>query len=71
MAEKLSKTALKDELTRRVDWFEDLYGFNPNRNLIVEISNEHNKLKMYGRYLALLEMRYQIERNSFIGGYVC
>jgi hypothetical protein len=71
MAEKLTKTELKSELTRRIEWFEKSYGFNKNYNSGEDIGDNKNKLIMYGRYLALREQRYQIERGLFIGGFVC
>ena len=71
MAEKLTKTALKNELTRRIDWFEQSYKFNINDNSIHDMSSNPHLLIAYGRYLALIEMRYQIESNLFVGGFAC
>ena len=69
MAEKLTKTALKDELQRRISYFEKTYGFNANENSVFDFADKPHKLKAYGRYLALFEMKWQIENNLFIGGY--
>lgn len=69
MAEKLTKTALKNELTRRIDWYEKAYGFNCDYNSTTDMT-----VKMaiaYGRYCALVSVRYQIENNLFIDGYAC
>jgi len=71
MAEKLTKTALKNELTRRIDWFEKSYGFNSEHNSISDMADNPNKLMMYGRYLSLMEQRFQIERGLFIDGFAC
>lgn len=71
MSEKLTKKALKEELQRRIDWFESSYGFNSEHNSITDISDNPSLLKQYGRYLALFEMKWQIERNLFIGGFAC
>lgn len=71
MAEKLTKTALKSELTRRIEWFEKSYGFDPKENSITDMADNPNKLIMYGRYLALTEALYQIEKGLFVGGFVC
>ena len=71
MAEKLTKTELKDELTRRIEWFEKAYGFDPKHNSISDMTENPSKLVMYGRYLALTDARYQIERGLFIGGFTC
>ena len=69
MSEKLTKTAIKDELTRRIEWFEDNYGFHIGNNVIQEMSV--NTAIMYGRYLTLTDIKQQIERNLFIGGFAC
>jgi len=72
MAEKLTKTALKDELTRRIEWFENAYKFNPEFNSTFDMADKNHHLSIaYGRYLALTEMRWQIENNLFVGGYAC
>jgi hypothetical protein len=68
MAERLTKAAIKSELTRRIAWFEKAYGFNSEYNLV---SDNRNILMMYGRYLALTEQRWQIERGLFVGGFAC
>jgi len=70
MAEKLTKTALKDELTRKINWFEDSYGFNMEYNSALDMDDKGIHLPIaYGRYLALTDMRSQIENNRFINGY--
>ncbi len=69
MAEKLTKTALKAELTRRIDWFEKAYSFSPHGNSISDMSNNPDLLISYGRYLALLDMRWQIQSRLFIDGF--
>jgi hypothetical protein len=68
MAEKLTKTAIKEELSRRIEWFETAYGFN-NETRAAEVSivlREH-----LGRYRALRDALYQVENNMFIGGFAC
>lgn len=69
MAEKLTKTALKNELNRRAEWFEANFGFHSNRG--VNEKDSPNILMMYGRYLALREMKYQIEHGMFVDGFAC
>lgn len=71
MAERLTKTEIKNELTRRIEWFEKSYGFNSEYNSISDMADNPNKLIMYGRYLALTEARFQVERGLFIGGFAC
>lgn len=71
MAEKLTKTALKDELTRRIDYFEKTYGFNPEFNSVSSMAENPHLLISYGRYCSFLSMRYQIENNLFIDGFAC
>jgi len=67
MSEKLTKTALKDELTRRIEWFEKSYGFNLEDGKPAKAHLQSH----FGRYCALFEMRWQIENNLFIDGYCC
>jgi len=69
MAEKLTKTALKDELTRRINWFEKSYGFTEETSN--QCIKDRNKLLhvAYGRYRALIEMRWQIQEGLFIDGF--
>ncbi len=64
---KLTKTAIKNELNRRINWFEASYGFN------IESGKPYDKSLhiQFGRYCTLTEMRWQIENNLFIGGYTC
>lgn len=69
MAEKLTKTALKNELKRRIEWFETNFGFRSNRG--VNEKDSPNILIMYGRYLALTEMKFQIEHGAFVDGFAC
>ena len=71
MAEKLTKQALKNELTRRIDFFEKSYGFNVEHNSIHDMDENPSLLMAYGRYCALVDIRYQIERNLFIDGFAC
>ena len=72
MAEKLTKTAFRNELTRRIDWFEKSYGFDPEFNSASDMEEKgHSLVIAYGRYLSLIEMRWQIQNNLFINGYAC
>ena len=70
MAEKLTKTAIKNELQRRIDWLEHAYGFKDGEAINGGEMNE-NALIAYGRYLALRDCKWQIENNLFIGGFAC
>jgi len=54
MAEKLTKTAIKDELTRRINYFEDRYGFT-TENSVHDMADDPSKCIAYGRYFALYE----------------
>lgn len=69
--EKLTKTAIKNELTRRIEWIEKSYGFDADGWTVSDIAESPRRLIMYGRYLALREARFQVERGLFIGGFVC
>ena len=67
----LTKIILNNELTRRIEWFEKNYGFNSGYDSVDDMADNPNKLIMYGRYLALTEVRYQIEGRLFVGGFAC
>ena len=71
MAERLTKAVLKDEIARRIEWFEKNYDFNSEHSSMTDMVDNPNKLMMYGRYLALTEVRYQIDGGLFIGGFAC
>lgn len=63
MAEKLTKKAIKAELDRRIKWYEDSFGFEPG----VDVKPDMRFL--YGRYMALVDMKWQIKNGSFIWGF--
>lgn len=69
MAEKLTKTAIKNELTRRIDWFEKAYEFD-NESTMLDCTSQHQAVAL-GRYRTLTEIRYQIENGFFINGFAC
>lgn len=71
MEERLTKIEIKSELSRRINWFEKNYGFNPECNSINDMADSPNMLIMFGRYLALKEQLHQIERGLFSGGFIC
>lgn len=70
MAENLTKTALKDELSRRIAFFEGALGFTPDMSVGAQriAQGKPHVGVAFGRYRALLEMRTQIEQGLFIGG---
>jgi hypothetical protein len=70
MSERLTKTAIKSELARRIDWYEKAYGFNADTSsaCVINKKNEH-LLIQFGRYISLKEMNWQIDNNAFIGGF--
>lgn len=70
MSERLTKQALKLELSRRIEYFEKTYNFDGDTGNIEFTGKSHHLAIVFGRYRALLEMRSQIEMNLFIGGYV-
>jgi len=71
MSEKLTKTALKSELTRRIEWFEKSYKFDNETTLASLNPINPHLIVAFGRYLSLIEVRWQIEKGLFIGGYAC
>jgi len=68
MSEKLTKTVLKDELTRRIEWHEKNHGFTHNTGNEEMKNKSHHLAIAFGRYRAMKEMRWQIENNLFLGG---
>lgn len=71
MAERLTKTELIDELTRRIEWFKKAYGFKESANSISDMADNPDMLIKYGRFLAAYEARDQIKKRLFLGGYTC
>ncbi len=68
MAENLTKTALKTELRRRIDWYERSY---PEINQLNRFNFEKESplmLEAYGRYRAYQNMWEQVEWGHFLGG---
>lgn len=70
MAENLTKQAIKSELQRRIEYFEKKFGFEPDTRNQEALGKSHHEAVAFGRYLALIDMKWQIEHNLFIGGFV-
>ena len=70
MAEKLSKTVLKEELRRRIEWYENRFGFNKEMSYY-DIRDVNNLTIHLGRYRAYADILWQIENGCFKGGYIC
>ena len=68
---RLTKTKIKSELRRRMEWFEKGYGFNEDTCRTEFIDRASYTAIAFGRYCALKEMLYQIENGLFIGGFAC
>ena len=71
MAEKLTKTVLKEELRRRIEWYEDRFDFNEDMINDDFIKKSHTLAVLFGRYQSYRDILWQIENGSFEGGYVC
>lgn len=69
MAENLTKQAIKAELQRRMEYFEKTFGFEPDTGNQEMLGKSHHVAVAFGRYRALIEMKWQIEHNLFIGGF--
>lgn len=69
MAENLTKQAIKAELLRRMKYFEETFGFEPDTGNQEMLGKSHHVAVAFGRYRALIEMKWQIEHNLFIGGF--
>ena len=68
MAERLTKTAIKFELQRRINWFETAY---PNIKDYDRWNYEQTSRVMVeqcGRYWAYKNMLEQVQSGLFIGG---
>ena len=70
MAEKLTKTVLKEELRRRIEWYENRFKFNKEM-YYYDIREDNNLAVHLGIYRAYLDMLFQIENDSFKDGFVC
>jgi hypothetical protein len=71
MAEKLTKTAIKEQLSRRISWYEKTYGFDADTSSACVIAKKNGHLLIeFGRYISFKEMLWQIENNLFIDGFV-
>lgn len=69
MAEKLTKTVLKEEIQRRIDWFERSFNFAKDMGYS-DVSYNSSLCINFGRYRAYLDILWQIENGCFKGGYV-
>jgi hypothetical protein len=69
MAENLTKQAIKAELKRRMEYFEKTFGFEPDTGNQEMSGKSHHVVVAFGRYRSLIEMKWQIEHNLFIGGF--
>lgn len=67
----LTKSKIKSELQRRIDWFESSYKFDDETSRIYIADQGGHLAIQFGRYRALKEMKYQIERGLFIDGFAC
>ena len=71
MAEKLTKTVLKEELKRRIEWYETRFMFNEDMVLADFIEKDNMTSMHFGRYRAYVDILWQIENGCFKGGFVC
>ena len=69
MSESLTKKAIKKELERRIDYFEKAYGFTEDWSIRSIEGKSSHLCAAYGRYRALLEMKWQVRNNLFLGGF--
>ena len=70
MAEKLTKTVLKEELRRRVEWYEMRFNFNKEMINDDFIKKSRMLSIIYGKYQAYCHILWQIENGCFKGGSV-
>ena len=71
MAEKLTKTVLKEELRRRIEWFESRFNFSEELTDADFNNQPYFSAIAYGRYRAAHSMLWQIENGCFKDGFVC
>ena len=70
MAEKLTKTVIKDELRRRIEWYENIFHFNEEMTGYDFKSKSYTSSICFGRYRAYVDILWQIENGCFKGGSV-
>ena len=70
MSERITKTVIKEELRRRIDWYENRFGFNKDM-YHYDIRDDNSIAFHLGRYRAYADILWQIENDYFNGGYVC
>lgn len=68
MAEKLTKTAIKAELQRRIDWYEKAYPKIVNLDRWNYKSESRLMVEACGSYWAYRNVLEQVENGLFIGG---
>ncbi len=68
MAEKLTKTAIKAELKRRIDWYEKAYPKIKDLDRFNYQQESRLMIEACGSYWAYRNMFVQVERGYFIGG---
>lgn len=69
MSEKLTKKALKNELERRIDWIEKAFPSINYETRVIELENKYST-ELLGIYRCLKTIKWQIENNLFIDGYL-
>jgi len=68
MSERLTKTAIKTELKRRVDWYERSYPKLRWMNRVNYKNDSRLLIEAYGSCQAYRNMLEQVENGSFLGG---
>jgi hypothetical protein len=69
MAEKLTKTTIKAELQRRIDWYEKAYPFIKELDRWNDYGGKNRLMvEACGSYWQYRNMLAQVDRGLFIGG---
>ena len=69
MSEKLTKSAIKNELQRRIDWIEKTFPLINDETKVAGLENKYS-IELLGIYRCLKTIKWQIENNLFIDGYL-
>jgi len=68
MAEKLTKTAIKAELQRRIDWYENAYPKIKDLDRWNYKNESQLMIEACGSYWAYRNILVQVRQGLFIGG---
>ena len=69
MSEKLTKTVIKEELRRIIEWYEDRFKFDKEM-VYSDFRSGSTMSNHFVRYMTYVDILWQIENGCFKGGFV-